>query len=135
MIDMSATREIEEVKPSFHPFARLPLELRLRIWRQQFPAPQIIKNVSANYWGSWNGKPFSSHHRRIKQPVTLYVNHESRVETLRAYRNLSDSLDTCKRPLYFSPAHDAIHLGTIMSLTKVGNCVRFLAGNEAQTIE
>jgi hypothetical protein len=121
--------------PTFKLFPNLPRELRLKIWHLIFPGPRIIKNVSVNFWGSWDGKPFSASHQRIQHPVTLFVNHESRAETLKTYRDLSKSLDICKQPVYFAPAHDAIHLGAVMSFTRAGNCVRYIGLNTAHVIE
>jgi hypothetical protein len=118
--------------PSFKKFPKLPLELRLKIWYFAFPEPRVLKNLSVNEYGSWNGEPFSFHDC---PPVSLFVNRESRSETLMRYRDLSVSLETSEKSVYFSPVHDAVYLGSIVSFTEGENSVEFLAWHTTQIIE
>jgi hypothetical protein len=118
--------------PSFKLFPKLPLELRLKIWRLNFPEPRILKNLSIDSSGIWQGQRFSFH---CQQPNTLFVNHESRKETLKWYRDLSSSLDTSGGPIYFSPARDALHLGSVYCFTEFLACVKYLAERTVQIVE
>lgn len=121
-----------EATPSFNQFPELPLELRRKIWRYAFPKPRILKNLSLDKYGCWRREPFSFH---VSHPVTLFINRESRTETLKSYRDLSTSLDTSGKPVYFSPAYDALHLGSVICFTEAFDCVQYLAEHTVQIID
>ncbi|KAK7953286.1 hypothetical protein PG988_013980 [Apiospora saccharicola] len=107
----------------FKPFTRLPIELRLKIWRLTWKPKEIWANKALFECFDEEFK----HHYTLPDgnlPVTAWVNQESRKETLRFYRKLAESqyyvfdsyfnpemdslqLDVCARSLFrsFSPAH------------------------------
>ncbi|KUJ13847.1 uncharacterized protein LY89DRAFT_687197 [Mollisia scopiformis] len=69
---------------TFHPFSKLPLELRLKVWNYASP-PRVIEIRS---WGDTSRNPltpikFSTPPQ--KPPVIFRVNRESREEALRLY--------------------------------------------------
>jgi hypothetical protein len=105
----------------FHWFSQLPTELRLKIWREAFPAAGafILRGERFPAYDCEN------HHlpcfwlpENSEPPVTLCVNSESREETMRNYYimpgfdmgrwsfPLSKLLRRCNIPLYFNPRKD-----------------------------
>ncbi|KAK0105183.1 hypothetical protein ONS96_004584 [Cadophora gregata f. sp. sojae] len=65
----------------FHPFSHLPTELRLLIWRATFPSNRsIYLNIL-----TCNHPSRSAEALTFTAPVTLFINRESRCETLRFY--------------------------------------------------
>ncbi|KAK8136974.1 hypothetical protein PG984_004914 [Apiospora sp. TS-2023a] len=108
----------------FKPFTRLPIELRLKIWRLTWTPKKIWANKALF---ECIDEPFHElqHDYSLPDgnlPVTAWVNKESRKETLRFYRKFADSqyyvfdsyfnaeidslkVDVCARSLFrsFSP--------------------------------
>ncbi|PMD46027.1 hypothetical protein L207DRAFT_576908 [Hyaloscypha variabilis F] len=64
--------DLEVTATSFTLFPKLPKEIHLNIWHNAFPPPRIVRLDR-----KWD---------RAKFPVTLWVNVESRAETLMHYR-------------------------------------------------
>ena len=65
-------------------FPELPFELRLKIWRQAFPGPRVVK---VNSYGMVNldGYCFHAFCSASQLPIVLSVCQESRAEALRYY--------------------------------------------------
>jgi 2EXR family len=80
--------------------------LRLKIWRLSYPGKQVINFGSAG-------------HDLLNNPATLFINRESRSETLGCYRLLFSE----PRYLYFNPNIDIVKFGRFdlgaWSVTKV----------------
>lgn len=93
------------VRAKFTLFPKLPLELRLKVWRESFPAGRHV-SLATN-----SGPP-------PRLPTSLRVNRESRAETLRFYVVLfrsdlrKDKKMTQKNeiPFCFNPARDSMWL-------------------------
>jgi len=67
----------------FHRLNDLPAELRLMIWKWSFATPRFLK-ISAGSKKEYRTKsPFKSN---TKFPITLYINRESRIETLKHFQ-------------------------------------------------
>jgi hypothetical protein len=64
--------------PTFHPFPKLPTELRFAVWELAFPGSRTITPILP--WGETES--FGS---RPQNPSTLYVNKEARDITLKYY--------------------------------------------------
>jgi hypothetical protein len=98
---------------TFPLFPKSPLELRLKIWRGAFPMPRFV-NLGPPCIG-----PCCKilHHEVLRDqhvplPVTLRINSESRIETLKCYTVvLRDQKDKRRRPLYFDHVRDKLYLG------------------------
>ncbi|KAK8062893.1 hypothetical protein PG997_014990 [Apiospora hydei] len=104
----------------FKLFSRLPVELRLKIWR----ATWTPKNIGPEKTSGWDyeirqSKPWA------KLPVTAIVNQESREETLRVYRKI-----VCSYPhvidSYFNPEIDRLCFELIESLCPDMDPAQFL---------
>lgn len=75
------------------PIAKLPLELRFKVWRSAFPSRDVDIGVPQSYYRLRDQqpqahivqKPLKEQFGLILVPVTLWVNHESREETKRLY--------------------------------------------------
>jgi hypothetical protein len=67
----------------FTVFKELVPELRAKIWRETFPPPRFVRLDWAE-WGRWD-KYKDQKPSGPLPPVTLYVNRESRYETLKHY--------------------------------------------------
>jgi len=72
----------------FEPFGKLPMEIRLMVWRAALPRPCIVHLETECVWAQ--ATPFNRRFWEQKNappyPVCLYVNRESRTETLKHYR-------------------------------------------------
>ncbi|KAF8863003.1 hypothetical protein BDZ45DRAFT_738682 [Acephala macrosclerotiorum] len=68
----------------FERFSNLPIEIRLRIWRLSFPEGRNmwldIGHNTERFFEDWY-----KHHLQRPFPIALYINQESRSETLRHY--------------------------------------------------
>jgi len=86
----NALSDVNTVDATFKPFPRLPVELRLKIWRNaQLLFPRVVEIRKYH-----NGRPFGVSHRiQCSTPVTplLAVNQESRYEILPFYSELSSA--------------------------------------------
>lgn len=102
---MQTSTTIQRPSPStkpttFHLFAHLTPELRLKIWREA--CSQRI--VTVRYNPEENQCTCSS-----KPPAILHTTHESRAEALRSYR-LCFGTRSHPAHIYFSPYHDTLYL-------------------------
>jgi hypothetical protein len=79
-------------------FGFLPEELRIMVWRAAFPRKRTVQvELSPS---------FVILHSHTPPPLTLHINRESRLETLKFYIPL---LDPCpRRPIYFHPSLDTV---------------------------
>ncbi|KAK8092889.1 hypothetical protein PG999_014476 [Apiospora kogelbergensis] len=88
----------------FKQFSRLPVEVRLMIWRASW-TPKVIQSKAVATRGhdhvhSYPGKP------KRNLPVTLWVNRESRKETRRWYRKITNQFVDS----YFNEEMDTLRL-------------------------
>jgi hypothetical protein len=104
---------------SFTLFQKLPLELRLKIWRSTFPKPRFV-----SLGRSCIGPSCKVCHHEVQRdqhtplPVTLGINSESRIETLKCYtvvlrqgeREERGQKDKRRRLIYFDHLRDKIYL-------------------------
>jgi hypothetical protein len=99
------------------PFSRLPIEIRLMIWRRTFPRGNGFGGrrrirLAALRYGS--NDPMNRVFTSASTPVALHVNRESRREALRHYRllfNLGAGQDVPRHtPIYYNPSLDIIEL-------------------------
>lgn len=70
---------------AFNLFPRLPIELRLKVWRETW------RNRIIYTWTNWSKTT-------IPLPVSSQINRESRQETRRYYRVLQFEVDSTKKP-------------------------------------
>lgn len=96
----SATAALE----TFTPFPKLPLELRLKVWRSTF----IPRTVEVELTYTLVGKEVLI--TLTENPTTLWVNRESRSETLQHYSLLFAKIS--QSPLYFCCAIDSLLVDT-----------------------
>ncbi|KAK7953288.1 hypothetical protein PG988_013982 [Apiospora saccharicola] len=97
--------EINEHGTEFKPFSRLPLELRLKIWRASWKPKAIWpEHTLYEYDG---GHAYPPPYANL--PVTAWINQESRNETLRLYRKIS-RMGYCIFDSYFNVKIDDLHL-------------------------
>ncbi|KAF8863002.1 hypothetical protein BDZ45DRAFT_798630 [Acephala macrosclerotiorum] len=114
----------------FDPFPKLPIELRVKIWRYGFPRPRHVcletgYGIDINIFrgcSSSSTKKVRNYHNFITRPlpITLKINKESRLETLRHYTVLfQGDVDGLKanlpnvyaRPFCFDLARDSLFMG------------------------
>ena len=93
----------------FKIFSELPLEIRLQIWRNCFPDPQVVEFFDH----------LTSNEAAI--PITLHVNQESRYETLKHYivlhgRPIKTVMKS--KPLYLAPSWDSVLVNADIFLTR-----------------
>ncbi|KAB8295222.1 hypothetical protein EYC80_007140 [Monilinia laxa] len=88
------------IETSFHPFTRLPKELRLEIWRSSLPGPRLIRLfIDKNNNLVSNATP----------PIGLQICQESRIETLRFYKRRF-AVDSSNARIYINTEYDALQL-------------------------
>lgn len=110
---------------TFHPFPRLPLELRLKIWRSSLPGPRLIR-ISVEDGSFKSNTP---------HPLGLQICKESREETLRIYQ-LSIAVEPSKNHIYINTDHDGLLLlspssDDYHSTEFIANLKRFTTANYA----
>ncbi|KAF8863006.1 hypothetical protein BDZ45DRAFT_686261 [Acephala macrosclerotiorum] len=112
-------RELFFHHEKFDLFPELPVEIRLQIWRFAFPRPRHVSldtgfgalpDEFIRWYNSWGPQ----------LPITLRINRESRVETLRRYTILYmrdfmrwgpiEYHDFPERPFCFDPVRDSLRL-------------------------
>jgi hypothetical protein len=101
---------------SFCDFPRLPIELRLIIWRFTYPVyldGHYVNIDPIDEIGEWNAHAHDPRRRKEDPlPVSLYVNHESRTEALRHFCIFHQSPPPGHgrplKPLCFYPAEDTL---------------------------
>ncbi|CZR55835.1 uncharacterized protein PAC_05723 [Phialocephala subalpina] len=102
----------------FQLFPRLPIELRLSIWRLSFPEARHV-SLDTGFGGDssiW----VHSFRENVEHPlpITLHINHESRAETLRHYTILfigdlprfQNTEKRFDRPCWFDLSRDSLWL-------------------------
>ena len=88
-------------------FPKLAVELRLRIWRLTFPPTRVLEIPITAESRTLQHQPSAA------SPVALFVNCESRYETLRLYRPLmrhSHIAFVERKAIYFDPDVDIIRI-------------------------
>jgi hypothetical protein len=79
-------------------FPKLPVELRLKAWRYAFPPPRTLRIVQIK--------------QKLEFPVTLWINSESRTETLKVYELVVHEyprrLRRAMRVTCFAPGRDLV---------------------------
>jgi hypothetical protein len=77
---------------TFHPFGRLPTEIRLMVWTLTLPSCRLVNLVMYRFEYGCDPpscfmcpRPFDERPREAKPPVTLFVNKESRAMALEKY--------------------------------------------------
>jgi hypothetical protein len=98
---------------TFTLFPRLPLELRLKIWRRAFPKPRLVHiGPSCSVCYCWSHDYLKAKVQHIPLLVTLRINSESRTETLKFYTVIwRDEKDNLRQPLYFDHTRDKLYMG------------------------
>ena len=94
-------------------FPKLPLEIRLSVWRSAFPAPRHV-NLSP-FLVKPSGRLFSQDSRRqTGLPITLRINHESRADTKRFFhfvpRHGKLKIHPRDGSLHFRPDVDSVYM-------------------------
>ncbi|KAI2631021.1 hypothetical protein GGR54DRAFT_635624 [Hypoxylon sp. NC1633] len=106
---------VEDSLKTFHRFARLPTELRLKIWTCNLPGPRIVEikcsteqlYTSELRQGDNGAATFTS---TSSLPVNLHVCRESRFEALRRYQLLFKVPPQTGR-VYLDPLRDTLYFG------------------------
>jgi hypothetical protein len=94
---------LDKNKPKFPLFPKLPIELRLKIWKESHE-PRIIElRLPKNYRS--NRYDFVI----PKFPAALHVNKEARLESLKDYK-MSFKHKQCRRPILFNFSIDTLHI-------------------------
>jgi hypothetical protein len=114
-------------------FRKIPIEIRLQIYRLLFPGSRQVCLDSDLPW-TFNYESAVHAKNRLPLPLSLYINHESRAETLRYYSVIfkqdfaafANFEPFAERPLLFDPTIDSAYI-TFSSLqtTEGENCQRF----------
>ncbi|QSZ36885.1 hypothetical protein DSL72_006768 [Monilinia vaccinii-corymbosi] len=95
-------------------FPRFPLEIRQLIWRYSFEGRTVSLHVRSESFGFPNDTtlpiPFSLDKVYAKMPITLWINQESRTETLVHYKDLIQNPALFRDPVYFHPDIDTMAL-------------------------
>ena len=88
--------------PTFLPFRKLPIEIRLKIWKLA-ALPRVVEvRFSSN--------PLQGEHEFMADfPVQLHVCQESRTEALKTYK-LSFDTNKASHPTYFDFDHDILYV-------------------------
>jgi hypothetical protein len=98
---------------TFHPFERLPTELRLKIWKNALPGPRIVE-IDVGRKGMKRGSPLT-----VESLPLLQVNFESRELCSKAYQIIEPSnhpigiFFSAPGPLYFNPEMDLLLITTL----------------------
>jgi hypothetical protein len=98
---------------SFEFFQKLPLELRVYIWRLTFPGRRTV-SFDQECLGHNYPAFLKESSQQDPLPVTLYVNQEIRYETLRQYRVILRGsvfgYTPKEKPICFNPATDMAYI-------------------------
>lgn len=105
---------------NFQLFSELPIELRLKIWRFSFLEARHV-SLDTAYGYPLDADELHPEFQKFLEhplPISLYVNHESRTETLRHYTvpflgDILRPLNTVKtfdRPFWFDPSRESLWL-------------------------
>ncbi|KAI1378196.1 hypothetical protein F4677DRAFT_443411 [Hypoxylon crocopeplum] len=99
----------------FSLFARLPIELRFKIWTYNLPGPRIVEikcsteESLTSHLRQGNGRPASCK-STSPIPVNLHACRESRLEGLKRYRLLFGVSPQPSR-IFFDPSRDTLYFG------------------------
>jgi len=111
-----ASVPVTDAARNFTKLNELPVELRLKIWRETFPGPRYISYSPFNYgayhgWrGEWKPKCRSLIDGEVLAPggpIALKVCHESRNEALNSFFPLFYNVRNVW-PIYFAPTRDVL---------------------------
>ena len=113
-----STQNLVHPLTQFTWFDKLPIEIRIRIWRLCFPRPRLINLQPRFHFYSAvpnkrNIKAFVMKEKNVPQPVTLQINRESRNETLKFYSTIyigSSRGDTVRQAICASTSRDRIYV-------------------------
>jgi hypothetical protein len=94
-----------EANREFHIFPKLPLEIRLEIWRLMIPRGRTVQIEVRR--SPIRAREFFILGSHTPTPVVLHVNYESRQESLRHFKVLKYNLRG--QPVYFRPELDLIY--------------------------
>lgn len=100
-----------EVGQTFHPFPRLPAELRHKIWHYANTEPRLVdmRGGAKHYRGHMSkGKQWTVDWK-IFGPATLYVNHEARLRGTSLFKEIS-APKILRRLTYFNRFDDVLYL-------------------------
>jgi hypothetical protein len=105
-------------------FNKLPIEMRIRIWRLCFPRPRLINLQPRFHFYSavpnkHNIAAVVMKEKNVPQPVTLQINKESRNETLKFYSTIymdSSHGDAVRQAICASTSRDRIYV-TVQAAT------------------
>ena len=86
--------------PTFHPFQRLPAEVRLIVWNFCTPPLRLIKRVQQGPHVKWHVFP-----RVARVPAVLHTCHESRTCWLASYHTVNTASDNTA-PLFVNYNRD-----------------------------
>lgn len=102
----------ENATEVFTVFSDLPTEIRLKIWRLLFPPPRTVNFKCYHYRDRKRDGFISNWNNSTKILITLYINRESREETLRHYRIFLRAAradgEPKMQPLIFNPRTDKV---------------------------
>ncbi|KAI1212914.1 uncharacterized protein F4807DRAFT_471479 [Annulohypoxylon truncatum] len=99
----------------FHLFAKLPIELRFKIWAYNLPGPRIVE-IKCSTESAQTSQPQQGDRRPVvctstsPIPTNLHVCRESRNEALKKYRLLFGSSPQPGR-IFFEPLRDTLYFG------------------------
>jgi len=104
----------------FPRFQEFPVEIRLKIWLLTFPEPRKVYLGVYEYYSSrpdaYDGEWWDYHRKNHPLPVALWINAESRAETLRHYcvfypeEFFPASHKKHFKPLCFNPSEDSFDI-------------------------
>jgi hypothetical protein len=121
---------------TFHPFPKLPLELRTVIWRYAFPRRRkvmIDETIEEKLFCCFAGRGIVRRIRRTPPlPAVFHVNKESRAIALSAYTQILPSSPNCGAVIYLHLNLDTFVLRDVNSVWDLS--VRF-AGNDSMFVE
>ncbi|KAH6664909.1 hypothetical protein B0J14DRAFT_569422 [Halenospora varia] len=93
----------------FSSFSELPTELRLRVWTISFPKARKLPIFINNKSGDYLDESVISAGCQYRNPITLWINKESRAETLCQYWKLMGG-GPVAQIIYFNPETDIISI-------------------------
>jgi hypothetical protein len=88
----------------FSLFPQLPIELRLKIWRETLPGPRIVELPSVNIHQRSGWSPV------LAGPIALQINRESREQTLSFYKLCFSSLNHTSPGTYINFTVDTVFM-------------------------
>ncbi|KAE9380160.1 hypothetical protein N431DRAFT_448958 [Stipitochalara longipes BDJ] len=106
---------------SFTLFPKLQPEVRSMVWRHALPGPRWFEFVSMFEPGD---QIVSYAHCKDKKITLLAVNHESRMEVLREYKQFRTSCTGCP-PMYISPEIDVFCFSSYRNMEEMINCLEY----------